>query len=39
MRVIAVSAGNHAAAVAFAAATLGISAKVILLASVRSMRV
>src|SRR5688572_7164204 len=31
--VIAVSAGNHAAAVAFAAATVGISAKVVMFAS------
>src|ERR1044072_6567124 len=31
--VIAVSAGNHAAAVAFAAATVGVSAKVVMFAS------
>ena len=37
--VIAVSAGNHAAAVAFAAATAGISAKVVMFASANSMRV
>jgi len=37
--VIAVSAGNHAAAVAFAAATAGISAKVVMFASANPMRV
>ena len=37
--VIAVSAGNHAAAVAFAAATVGISAKVVMFASANRMRV
>jgi threonine dehydratase len=37
--VIAVSAGNHAAAVAFAAATVGISAKVVMFASANPMRV
>lgn len=37
--VIAVSAGNHAAAVAFAAATTGISAKVVMFASANPMRV
>jgi threonine dehydratase len=37
--VIAVSAGNHAAAVAFAAATIGISAKVVMFASANPMRV
>lgn len=37
--VIAVSAGNHAAAVAFAAATVGISAKVVMFASANRMRI
>lgn len=37
--VTAVSAGNHAAAVAFAAATAGISAKVVMFASANPMRV
>ena len=37
--VIAVSAGNHAAAVAFAAATAGISAKVVMFASANPMRI
>lgn len=37
--VIAVSAGNHAAAVAFAAATVGISAKVVMFASANPMRI
>ena len=37
--VIAVSAGNHAAAVAFAAATVGISAKVVMFASANPLRV
>jgi threonine dehydratase len=37
--VIAVSAGNHAAAVAFAAAMAGISAKVVMLASANPMRI
>lgn len=37
--VAAVSAGNHAAAVAFAAATAGISAKVVMFASANPLRV
>ncbi len=37
--VTAVSAGNHAAAVAFAAATAGISAKVVMFASANPLRV
>jgi threonine dehydratase len=37
--VTAVSAGNHAAAVAFAAATVGISAKVVMFASANPLRV
>jgi threonine dehydratase len=37
--VIAVSAGNHAAAVAFAAATAGIGAKVVMFGSLNPMRV
>lgn len=37
--VTAVSAGNHAAAVAFAAATVGVSAKVVMFASANPLRV
>lgn len=37
--VTAVSAGNHAAAVAFAAATVGISAKVVMIASANPLRI
>jgi threonine dehydratase len=37
--VTAVSAGNHAAAVAFAAATIGISAKVVMIASANPLRI
>src|SRR5688500_139781 len=37
--VTAVSAGNHAAAVAFAAATVGISAKVVMFASANPLRI
>jgi threonine dehydratase len=37
--VTAVSAGNHAAAVAFAAASLGVSAKVVMFASANPLRV
>lgn len=37
--VTAVSAGNHAAAVAFAAAAVGVSAKVVMFASANSLRI